>query len=88
MQKNERSATGGGKMNEDKQFNLKAALEEEKAKLDAWYDSEMARIEREAREKGLWMDSGLDSNQWLLKDFYAELRARLKEIREKYDLEE
>ena len=75
-------------MSEDKQFDLKVALAEEKRKLDHWYDSELARIEKEAREKGLWMDSGLDSNQWLMKDLRIELRARLKAIREKYGLDE
>ena len=75
-------------MSKNDQNIIKQALENEREKMYTWFHEEQERIEREAREKGLWMDSGLDSNEWLFKELYNEVRVRLKAIREKYGLDE
>lgn len=49
-------------------------MDEELTKLYNNYTKEREQIEKEAKEKGLWIYGGLDSNQYLFK----EARTRVK----------
>lgn len=70
---------GDGKMktNEEK-------MNEESTKLYNNYTLEREQIEKEAKEKGLWIYGGLDSNQYLFKEVRTRVIKAEEKIREKY----
>lgn len=68
-------------INVDKWDYAKKEYEE----LREWVTDELDRVERQARANGEWVE-GLDSNYQLFAPVIAELKRRIKEIREKYDL--
>ncbi len=62
----------------------KEELEKESQSLREWDREQRILIEKEARAKGQWKDSGLDTNQWLFSKHINEYKKRFRAIQVKY----
>lgn len=51
---------------------------------DKW-SKEKERIEKDARDKGIWSDNGFDSNNYLFKKLNEETKEELKKLISKND---
>lgn len=80
MLKNVISGIEGGKM-------TRAEANEEAKKIYEEWNRTVDEIENKAKEDGIWINHGLDSNNYLFKEAFNKAKEKLKKLKEMIDEE-